>query len=316
MKVIFAGTPEFALPALKALLNSKHEICAVYTKPDRRAGRGLRLMASPVKQMALAANLTVVQPLSLKDYAALEQLKGFAADVLVDVACGLLLPKEVLTIPRLGCVNIHPSLLPRWRGAAPMQRAILAGDAMTGLTIMQMDVGLDTGAIFRQESILLGPQDTTATVEPRLAELGAKMLLSVLEELENGIAKAIPQDDTQTCYAAKITKEEAMIDWHKSAIEIDRMVCAFNPWPIAFTQIGEFIVRVFKALPLTEAQNIEVVGTIIKSNKEGIDVITGDGVLRLLEIQLPGGKVLPVGEVLKARKEMFSVGKKFTLINN
>ncbi|OGT06545.1 MAG: methionyl-tRNA formyltransferase [Gammaproteobacteria bacterium GWE2_37_16] len=316
MKVIFAGTPEFALPALKALLNSKHEICAVYTKPDCPAGRGLRLTASPVKQMALAANLTVVQPLSLKDYAALEQLKGFAADVLVDVACGLLLPKEVLTIPRLGCVNIHPSLLPRWRGAAPMQRAILAGDAMTGLTIMQMDVGLDTGAIFRQESILLGPQDTTATVEPRLAELGAKMLLSVLEELENGIAKAIPQDDTQTCYAAKITKEEAMIDWHKSAIEIDRMVCAFNPWPIAFTQIGEFIVRVFKALPLTEAQNIEVVGTIIKSNKEGIDVITGDGVLRLLEIQLPGGKVLPVGEVLKARKEMFSVGKKFTLINN
>lgn len=311
MRIIFAGTPEFALPALKALLNSKHKICAVYTKPDRPAGRGLQLKASPVKQMALAANLTVVQPLSLKDQAALEQLKAFTADVLVDVACGLLLPKDVLTIPRLGCVNIHPSLLPRWRGAAPMQRAILAGDAATGLTIMQMDEGLDTGAIFRQESILIEQQDTAAIIEAHLADLGAKMLLSVLEELENGTAKAVPQDDTQACYAAKITKEEAKIDWHKNAIEIDRMVRAFNPWPIAFTQIGELIIRIFKAMPFPGVQNIEVVGTIVNSNKEGIDVVTGDGVLRLLEIQLPGGRVLPVGEILKGRKEMFSLGKRF-----
>jgi methionyl-tRNA formyltransferase len=311
MKIIFAGTPKFGLPTLKALLNSSYKILAVYTQPDRPAGRGLKITQSPIKEFALLNKLPIYQPATLKDVKVQEEIQKLNPDVFIDVAYGLLLPKEILMMPKFGCINIHPSLLPRWRGAAPIQRAILAGDQMTGITIMQMDEGFDTGGILLQKSLPIEQDDTAETLHEKLAELGKDLLLLVLEQLAHGEKiTAEAQKNDLSCYAPKINKDEAEIDWHKSAIEIDRLIRAFNPWPIAFSKIDGQVIRVFKAKPLTESTNVRA-GAIISSNKYGIKIATGNGILELLEIQLPGGKVLPVGDILNAKKDLFAVGKIF-----
>jgi methionyl-tRNA formyltransferase len=315
MKIIFAGTPEFALPALKALINSSHKICAIYTQPDRPAGRGQKLTASPVKQFALAHNLPIYQPSTLKDSEAQKQLDDLNADVFIDVAYGLLLPEPVLNTPKFGCINIHPSILPRFRGAAPIQRAIMAGDTITGVTIMKMDIGLDTGDIYKQETLPINNTDTTETLIKKTADIGAKLLLEVLTTVETETANAYKQNNSQATYANKITKEEGKIDWRKSADEIERMIRAFNPWPIAYTEIENKYVRIWQA----EIKNHEkpatnsIPGTIIHTDKKGIDVTTGNGALCLLKIQLPGGKPLLVCDILNAHQELFAIGKKFSL---
>ena len=245
MKIIFAGTSTFSIPALETLLNSSHSICAVYTQPDRPAGRGKKLTSSLVKDFALTNNLALYQPITLKDLDAQKMLIGLDADVLVNVAYGLLLPEPILNGTKFGCVNIHPSLLPKWRGASPIQRSILTGDTTTGVTIMKMDKGLDTGDIYKQLTLTIDPSDTSETLSKKTAELGAKLLLEVLNEIENGTAKTISQDHNQSTYANKLSKDEGEIDWHKSAEEIERMIRAFNPWPIAYTKIDNKYLRVY-----------------------------------------------------------------------
>ncbi|EKE01043.1 MAG: hypothetical protein ACD_21C00232G0003 [uncultured bacterium] len=308
MRIIFAGTPDFALPALEALFNSPHKICAVYTKPDRPAGRGQKITASAVKKWASAHNLPVYQPETLKDLTHQKQLQDLAADALIDVAYGLILPEAVLNMFKC-CINIHPSLLPRWRGAAPIQRAIEACDRATGVTIMQIDAGLDTGGIYKQEVLPIDTTDTTATLSVKAASLGAKLLLEVLTNIEAGRAKITVQNDAQSTYAKKITKEEGRIDWQKSALEIDCMIRAFNPWPVAYAEIDGQVVRIWQA----ETQNIDSksadLGTIIQASKNGVDVATGDGVLRLIKIQLSGGKPLLIADILNAHQQLFAVGK-------
>lgn len=317
MKIIFAGTPEFALPTLELLLASSHQICAVYTKPDRPAGRGQKLTSSPVKQFALDRNLPIYQPEKLRDQNEQSKIKEFAADVLVNVAYGLILPDEVLNATRFGCFNIHPSLLPRWRGAAPIQRSILAGDEQTGVTIMQMDSGLDTGSIIKQISLPIAKTDSTATLYPKLAQIGAQLLLEALDETQqNGQVNSTPQDSTNTTYAHKVTKEEANIDWKQSATQIDCMIRSFNPWPIAYSEIDGESVRVWQACPVKNIGKIDLdipaaPGTIINCDKQGIDVSTGDGVLRIEKLQLAGSKILAVQEVLNAKQKLFSIGQKF-----
>lgn len=310
MKIIFAATPEFAIPAFKALLQSSQQIIAVYTKPDRPAGRGLKLTASPVKKIAEAQNLLLFQPETLRDESAQQQMALLSADVLINVAYGVLLPKAILNIPRLGCINIHPSLLPRWRGAAPIQRALLEGDAITGVTIMRMDEGLDTGDIFKQAQIPIERDDTSATLLTKSADLGAELLLDVLQELQNGSAKSVPQDNNLATYAAKITKEEAQLNWTLDAVQLDRMVRAFNPWPIAYCEIDGKHIRVWQSQPI-DCKTDSLPGTIIQASGEGIDIACGKGILRLEKIQLPGGHVLHVKDILNAHKQLFAAGKKF-----
>jgi methionyl-tRNA formyltransferase len=305
LKVIFAGTPEFSVPTLQALLAAGHQVVAVYTQPDRPAGRGQKLTASPVKQAALAAQIPVYQPKTLRDEDAQQVLRKLAADVVVVVAYGLILPKEVLQIPRLGCINVHASLLPRWRGAAPIQRAILAGDQETGITIMQMDEGLDTGAMLSRVSCLINNDDASQMLHDRLAVLGGDALVQILKSLQQGVIKAEVQNEQLACYAKKIEKNEAEINWQQSAEQIDRMVRAFNPWPVAYTFCQGELLRVWQATFLDQAHDVAP-GVIVKADKEGINVATGKGVLRLVKVQLPGGKCLPVGDIMNAKAELFA----------
>lgn len=300
LRIVFAGTPEFAAVALRALLDSPHRVCAVYTQPDRPAGRGRRLQASPVKQLALAHAIPVQQPASLKTADTQQALRAYQADVMVVAAYGLLLPPEVLTLPRLGCLNIHASLLPRWRGAAPIQRAILAGDRETGVTIMQMNAGLDTGDIILSRTCPILPDDTAGTLHDRLAVLGAQALLEALEHLQRGGVTRTPQDERLACYAPKIEKAEAVLDWRQDAALLERKVRAFNPWPVAHTTLADGrVLRVWRARALP-AQAHESPGTVIAANKDGVDVATGHGVLRLEKMQLPGGRVLEAGDFINA----------------
>lgn len=308
LKVIFAGTPEFAAEALQALLDSEHELVAVYTQPDRPAGRGRKLTPSPVKQLAQQHEIDVYQPLSLKDAAAQQELAALNADVMVVVAYGLLLPLAVLEAPRLGCINIHASLLPRWRGAAPIQRAILAGDAESGVTIMQMDEGLDTGAMLVKEATPITRDDTGQSLHDRLAEIGARTVIVALDQLRDGSAQPQAQDDSLANYAKKLSKAEALIDWQKPAIEIEHLVRAFNPWPVAQTGYEGKMMRIWQAQALDGEQATGVPGEIIAAGKNGIDVATGEGVLRILRAQLPGGKPLAAADLLNARKEFKEPG--------
>lgn len=310
LKIIFAGTPEFAKKALEKLLVSSHQIVAVYTQPDRPSGRGLKLKASAVKELALQNQLPIHQPASLKDTQEVENIKNYNADVMVVAAYGLLIPSNVLHLPRLGCINIHPSLLPRWRGAAPIQRTIHAGDKKTGVAIMQMDEGLDTGAIYAIKDYTLIPEETSQSLHDKLAELGGEALVETLDLLEKQKLIPQPQAIEHVTYAHKISKEEALIDWQQSAAEIDQVIRAFNPWPIAYTSWQGKNLRIWQAKKLVENTSAAP-RTIIRAAKEGIDIATGGGVLRLLQVQLPGGKVLSINDFYNAHKEQLIPGQHF-----
>ena len=309
LKIIFAGTPQFAIPTLERLLNSDHHICAVYTQPDRPAGRGQKLAVGPVKEFALKKGLPVYQLASLKDSAVQQPLQKLEADILVNVAYGLLLPQLVLTIPKFGCVNLHPSLLPRWRGAAPIQRAILSGDRVTGVTIIKMDIGLDTGDIYKQITLPISDQETSLSLAAKTATLGAEMMLEVLDAIATQTATTTPQDNQQSAYANKITKEEGRIDWHRSAVELERMVRAFNPWSVAYFSMGDNQVRTWEAKVKPSISNAEP-GTIVYLDRNGIDVATADGILSLCKIQFPGGRPIDANDIVNARPNLFTVGSR------
>lgn len=307
MKIIYAGTPEFAAVALNALYDAGHEVTLVLTQPDRPAGRGMQLQASPVKQCALAHGTQVVQPVSLRldgkypDVASQAHalLHSAPHDVMIVAAYGLILPRSVLEIPRLGCINIHASLLPRWRGAAPIHRAIEAGDSETGVTIMQMEEGLDTGPMLLREALPITLTDTTASLHDKLAELGGKMIVAALAKLELGQLRAIPQPQEGVNYAAKVAKEEAALDFNLPAEVLARKIRAFNPFPGASAQYGERTVKLWQAQSLL-GKSSAAPGTVIVANaQDGVQIACGDGVLRVTELQKPGGKCLPAGEFLK-----------------
>ncbi len=307
LNIIFAGTPDFAARHLQALIGSEHNIVAVYTQPDRPAGRGKKLTPSPVKVAAEQAGIPVFQPQSLRNEDAQQQLKALDADIMVVVAYGLILPQVVLDTPRLGCINVHGSLLPRWRGAAPIQRAIWAGDQETGVTIMQMDKGLDTGAMLHLARLPIEAQDTSASLYQKLADIGPRALLQTLTEVADGTAVAEPQDDAQASYAEKLSKEEALIDWQQSAEHIARCVRAFNPWPFSYFMVGEHNIKVWQAEAVDEPC-VQAPGTIVRAGKDGIDIATGAGVLRLLSLQPPGKKAMTCQDLLNARKDWFQPG--------
>ncbi|MFM4745005.1 methionyl-tRNA formyltransferase [Aeromonas dhakensis] len=307
LKLIFAGTPDFAARHLAALLSSDHEVVAVYTQPDKPAGRGQKLTASPVKELALAHDLPVYQPASLRKEEAQAELAALGADLMVVVAYGLILPKAVLDTPRLGCINVHGSLLPRWRGAAPIQRAIWAGDAETGVTIMQMDVGLDTGAMIRKMSCPIAADETSASLYDKLAELGPQALVDTIDAMAAGDTAAEAQDDALANYAEKLSKEEARIDWSMEAVAIERCIRAFNPWPISWFEVADQTVKVWQAEVITQDHG-QRAGTLLKADKQGIDVATGKGVLRLLTLQPPGKKAMSVTDLLNSRRDWFEPG--------
>jgi methionyl-tRNA formyltransferase len=298
LTVVFAGTPEFSVPAFEAIAASRHRLAAVYTQPDRRSGRGLKLEGSPIKQAAAARGRPIEQPASLKDPAAIARLAAYRPDVMVVVAYGLLLPQAVLDVPRLGCVNIHASLLPRWRGAAPIQRALLAGDSQTGVTIMRMEAGLDTGPMLSSEAIPIGPADTGGSLHDRLAVLGARMIVTALDSLESGTAAFEPQEDAGATYARKLSKAEASLDWTQSAELLERQVRAFDPWPVAETRLDGQQLRIWRA---HTAQGVDPAppGTVISADEAGIAVMTGKGVLVIDRLQLPGKRIMEAAEFLR-----------------
>ena len=301
LKIIFAGTPEFAVPSLAALINAGLKPVAVYTQPDRPAGRGQKLQMSPVKLLAQTSGIPVFQPESLKkDPDAVAQLRALDADLMVVVAYGLLLPASVLEAPRLGCVNVHASLLPRWRGAAPIQRAVLAGDAASGVCIMGMEAGLDTGPVYHRVETPLDPHETGGSLHDRLATLGAQALIDALPGIADGSRLPEPQDDTQATYAHKLSKDEARIDWTQPAGAIERQVRAFNPWPVAQTDLDGASLRIWDALA-DPAATQSPPGTVVATNKTGIAVTTGDGILRLTRLQPAGKKPMSAADYLNAR---------------
>ena len=315
MRIIFAGTPVFAATALDALLNADHEIVLVLTQPDRPAGRGMKTAASAVKLFAQQQDLALLQPLTLKSAEIQTQLLVLAADVMIVAAYGLILPETVLKIPRLGCLNIHASLLPRWRGAAPIQRAILAGDHETGITIMQMDAGLDTGAILLKRSIAITPDDTTQSLHDKLGLLGAQSVVEALVLLQQGKLVSTVQDETLACYAAKIKKTEAEIDWQQSAEQIDRVVRTFNPNPGAYTYFRDIILKIWQA-KVVAGRAAGKPGEIISVDREGITVACGSNMLQVEIVQKPGGKKLSSTDFLTGNNlqpgENFSVVKHST----
>ena len=305
LRIVFAGTPEFAAEHLKALLDSPYEVIAVYTQPDRPAGRGQKLMPSPVKQLALQHNIPVLQPPTLRDTAAQNELAALKPDLLVVVAYGLILPQAVLDIPRLGCINSHASLLPRWRGAAPIQRAVQAGDAESGVTVMRMEAGLDTGPMLLKVTTPITAQDTGGTLHDRLAELGPPAVVRGIAGLAAGALVDEVQDDTLATYAHKLNKDEARIDWTRPAEELERLVRAFNPWPICHSTLNGEALKVLAA-DLSEGAGEP--GTILSASKDGLVVACGQQALRLTRLQLPGGKPLNFADLYNSRREKFALG--------
>lgn len=309
LRIIFAGTPDFAARHLDALLSSGHQIVGVFTQPDRPAGRGKKLMPSPVKALAEEKGLPVFQPVSLRPEENQQLVAHLQADVMVVVAYGLILPKAVLTMPRLGCINVHGSLLPRWRGAAPIQRALWAGDSETGVTIMQMDVGLDTGDMLHKLACPITAEDTSATLYDKLAELGPQGLIETLKQLASGTATPEVQDEARVTYAEKLSKEEARVDWTLSAAQLERCIRAFNPWPMSWFEIEGQPVKVWAASVIADAADAAP-GTILDVSKQGIRVATGDGILNLLSLQPAGKKAMSAQDLLNSRREWFMPGSR------
>jgi methionyl-tRNA formyltransferase len=305
LRIVFAGTPEFAAEHLKALLDSPHQIVAVYSQPDRPAGRGQKLAASPVKQLAVQHQITVLQPQSLRDPAAQAELAALKPDLMLVVAYGLILPQAVLDIPRLGCINSHASLLPRWRGAAPIQRAIEAGDSESGVTVMQMEAGLDTGPMLLKVRTPIAADDTGGTLHDRLASLGPQAVLEAIAGLAAGSLIGEVQDDSLATYAHKLNKDEARLDWGRPAVELQRLVRAFHPWPICHSTLNGEALKVHAA-ELGEGSGAP--GTLLAADKQGLTVACGQGALRLTRLQLPGGKALNFSDLYNSRREQFALG--------
>jgi methionyl-tRNA formyltransferase len=304
MRLVFAGTPEFAVPCLEAALASGHELVAVYTQPDRPAGRGRALTPSPVKQRALAAGIAVEQPEHFKAAADRERLAAYRPDLMIVVAYGLILSQKVLDIPRHGCWNVHASLLPRWRGAAPIQRAIAAGDAESGVCLMRMEKGLDTGPVFLRERIALASDESGGSLHDKLAALGARLVGSGIAQLTAG---TLPEPEVQASegvtYAHKLDKREAVLDLERPALELERAVRAFSPWPVAELTLGGERLRVHAAQALARRSH-HGPGELVHADRDGIDVATGDGVLRLLRVQREGGRAISAQEYLNARSDL------------
>ncbi|GAB7198054.1 methionyl-tRNA formyltransferase [Dickeya oryzae] len=307
LRIIFAGTPDFAAQHLAALLSSEHEIVGVFTQPDRPAGRGNKLTPSPVKVLAEQHGIPVFQPKSLRPGENQQIVAGLNADVMVVVAYGLILPQAVLDMPRLGCINVHGSLLPRWRGAAPIQRALWAGDGLTGVTIMQMDAGLDTGAMLHKIECPILPDDTSATLYDKLAKLGPQGLIETLAQLSSSQATVQVQDDSLATYAEKLSKEEARLDWQLSAEQLERCIRAFNPWPVSYFLVEEQPVKVWKAQAL-DTQHQQQPGTVLAADKEGIRVATANGILNIQILQPSGKKAMSAQDLLNSRREWFIPG--------
>ncbi|MDY0070212.1 MAG: methionyl-tRNA formyltransferase [Porticoccaceae bacterium] len=309
LRVVFGGTPDFAAHHLDALIAAGCQLVGVFTQPDRPAGRGKKLTPSPVKELAQGHGLPVFQPASLKDPDAQRLLTDLAPDLFVVVAYGLLLPRAVLDIPRHGCINVHASLLPRWRGAAPIQRAIEAGDSLTGITIMGMDVGLDTGDMLRKVSCPIAADDTGGSLHDKLAALGPPALLATIADIARGETHPEKQDDSLATYAAKISKQEAEIDWRGDAIVIDRRIRAFNPFPVAYTLLAGEPLRIWRAAPVT-TDHSAAPGTLLAVNDDSVTLACGHGALRLLEVQLPGKKRMPMAELLRGNPRLFAQGQR------
>ncbi|WP_350999795.1 methionyl-tRNA formyltransferase [Shewanella sp. TB7-MNA-CIBAN-0143] len=307
LKIIFAGTPDFAARHLQALIDSEHDVIATYTQPDRPAGRGKKLTASPVKALALEHAIPVFQPASLRNEEAQAALAALNADIMIVVAYGLILPKVVLDTPRLGCINVHGSILPRWRGAAPIQRALWAGDTETGVTIMQMDIGLDTGDMLLKTHLPIEATDTSASLYEKLAEQGPTALVQALIGLSDGSLKAQKQDETLANYAEKLSKEEARLDWNKSAKQLWQYIRAFNPWPVSYFEHQQSVIKVWQADYSAEFCS-QAPGTIIAATKQGIEIATADGKLMIKTMQLPNKKPLDVADILNARGDWFTAG--------
>jgi len=306
VNVLFAGTPEFAARCLETLLRSRHRVVGVITQPDRPAGRGFALAPSPVKNLAAARGIRVTQPMSLRNAQAQAELKHFRADVIVVAAYGLILPQPVLELPRYGAINIHASLLPRWRGATPIQRALLAGDRDTGVSIMQMDAGLDTGPVLMQEKLSILEDDTMGTLHDRLAELGAKLMAQALDELEAGVVKAIPQSAEGVTYAAKLDRREARVDWREGAVTVNRQVRALNPSPGADARVRGMELKIWRC---ATAAGQGYPGEILNVGPRGLCVACGEGALLITELQRSGGKRMAVAEFLRGFP--LSAGERF-----
>lgn len=311
LRIVFAGTPEFAANSLAALLNQSYQVVAVYTQPDRPAGRGRKLSQSPVKQLALQHQLPVYQPLNFKTEQAVAELAALKPDLMIVAAYGLLLPQTVLSLPRLGCINVHASLLPRWRGAAPIHRALLAGDHQTGITIMQMDTGLDTGTMLYKRTMQILSDDTAGSLHDRLATLGAETLTESLTALMQGLLVAEKQDDSQANYAAKLYKEEGRLVWSASATQLALQIRGLNPWPVAFCLLNDETLRIWQAEADSTLETTATPGTLTAIHKDSLEVATGQGVLKLTNIQLPGKRAQPVNALLNGH-HLFTPGMRFS----
>lgn len=310
-KLLFAGTPSFAVPSLTALLKAKYSIIGVYTQPDRPAGRGQKLSMSPVKEVALQHGLPVFEPETLSSEETIRTLAALHPDMLVVVAYGLILPKSILDIPSFGCLNVHASLLPRWRGAAPIERAIAAGDTVTGVTLMHMDMGLDTGDILTQTTCPILATDTAETLRSRLAILGAETLVQTLAAFKTVFAQKKSQDATKATYARKLSKEEAHLNWQQSADTLERKIRAYNPWPIAYTVLDGIPIRIHKARLRKQTISSAKPGTMVSIEKQGILVAAGAGSVQLLELQLPGKKIMSASLVVNGHTNLFRIGRVF-----
>jgi len=317
LRIVFAGTPDFAASSLEALINQGYNVVAVYTQPDRPAGRGKKLHKSPVKEVAELHDIAVYQPVNFKDEADQQDLQALEADLMIVAAYGIILPKVVLDTPKKGCINIHASLLPRWRGAAPNQRAIQTGDTETGITIMQMDVGLDTGNMLWKKQTPIEPDDNGGSLHDRLASLGAEAMLEALEQISSDTSSSQlmneKQDDQLAIYAHKLSKQDAQIDWSESAESIALTVRAFNPWPVAFTVEADERIRLFEAKVISEVHN-KAPGTVINKSREGIVIACGENTLSIQKLQLPGSKAMAVADFVNGGKAMLDTGTQLTSV--